>query len=166
MNNPTPDTCGHWLDEYDADRFWSNVNFRGGQDHRDDKLANASGDCWIWTTRRDPAGYGFMRVYGRQLLAHRIALKDSGVDFSDEQVVDHLCRNTRCVRPDHLEAVTHTENVQRGIAGNKTHCPSGHEYTVENTVYVKPRMAKYCRTCLKASKRRTYLKRKAAAEAA
>lgn len=27
---------------------------------------------------------------------------------------DHLCRNKLCVRPDHLEAVTHTENVRRG----------------------------------------------------
>lgn len=29
-------------------------------------------------------------------------------------VVDHLCENKRCFRPDHLEAVTNAKNVRRG----------------------------------------------------
>lgn len=28
--------------------------------------------------------------------------------------LDHLCRNPICVNPDHLEPVTHLENVRRG----------------------------------------------------
>jgi hypothetical protein len=32
--------------------------------------------------------------------------------------LDHLCRNPACVRPDHLEPVTHLENLRRG-AGTK-----------------------------------------------
>lgn len=28
--------------------------------------------------------------------------------------VDHLCSVRNCVNPDHLEAVTRTENIQRG----------------------------------------------------
>lgn len=27
--------------------------------------------------------------------------------------IDHLCRQTSCVRPDHLEAVTYAENLHR-----------------------------------------------------
>lgn len=29
--------------------------------------------------------------------------------------IDHLCRNTMCVNPDHLEPVTHRENLMRGV---------------------------------------------------
>lgn len=29
-------------------------------------------------------------------------------------VLDHLCRDRRCRRPDHLEAVTEEENIRRG----------------------------------------------------
>jgi hypothetical protein len=28
--------------------------------------------------------------------------------------LDHLCKQKECVNPDHVEAVTHTENVRRG----------------------------------------------------
>lgn len=30
--------------------------------------------------------------------------------------IDHLCRNIKCVNPDHLEAVTQTENIRRGLS--------------------------------------------------
>lgn len=35
-------------------------------------------------------------------------------------VVDHLCRNKLCVRPDHLEAVSQSTNVRRGIGSKLT----------------------------------------------
>ena len=31
----------------------------------------------------------------------------------DGREIDHLCRNHRCVNPDHLEPVTHLENMRR-----------------------------------------------------
>ncbi len=37
---------------------------------------------------------------------------------------DHLCRNKACMNPDHIEWVTHAENVQRA---KKRHvCVNGH----------------------------------------
>jgi hypothetical protein len=52
--------------------------------------------------------------------------------------VDHLCRNRRCVNPDHLEIVTNKDNILRGLSfaamnKAKTHCIHGHEFNEQNT---------------------------------
>ncbi len=71
--------------------------------------------------------------------------------------LDHLCRNTRCVNPYHLQSVTHRENLMNGKLGKlghwnkaKTHCPHGHQYTKENTyIYHETNggFGRQCRTC-------------------
>jgi len=70
--------------------------------------------------------------------------------------LDHLCRVSHCVRPEHLEAVTHAENVRRGNGGSRPRvaCPKGHRYEGDN-VYVRPDgRGRDCRTCMKARIRR------------
>lgn len=34
--------------------------------------------------------------------------------------LDHLCRQPKCLRPDHLEPVTHAKNLQRGTGTKLT----------------------------------------------
>jgi hypothetical protein len=54
--------------------------------------------------------YGRMCGHG----AHRIAWAlGNNKDNPFGMEVDHLCRNTRCVNPDHLEVVTKAENLRR-----------------------------------------------------
>lgn len=66
--------------------------------------------------------------------------------------LDHLCRNPKCVNPEHLEPVTIKENLLRGIGPSarnaaKTHCPVGHPYSPENT-YINPNQGqRICRSC-------------------
>jgi hypothetical protein len=68
-------------------------------------------------------------------------------------VIDHLCRNTLCVRPDHLEAVTYSENSLRGVnigrpkGSFKTHCIRGHELSGENLRIVSTSGQRQCKTC-------------------
>ena len=124
-------------------RFWDKVDRRGPD------------ECWDWTAYRMKRGYGWFRMDGRMFLAHRVAYEMEIGPILKELELDHLCRNTSCVNPSHLEQVTHLENVRRGDAGKhramfelaKTHCPYGHPYDEGNTYY-RPQGSRECRKCM------------------
>ena len=163
MDNPTPGDGGWYLDEYDGDRFWSHVNFRGGRPYEGDPLATATGECWLWRGISQEA-YATFRIFGSSQPSHRLAYRDFGKRLAEDDKMDHLCRVHSCVNPAHLEAVTHEVNMQRGKPGQKTHCPSGHAYDDENTKVVMRagNRIRYCKICTAASRHRSYLRRKAA----
>lgn len=132
------------------ERFWEKVNKDGGvSDH-----APSLGKCWLWEGFLDSDGYGKIKKGGcthKKITAHRLSLTLSGVKLKKNLVVDHLCRNRRCVNPKHLEQVTWGENVYRGfnpmaMNARKTHCPKGHEYDKLNT-YINPKGQRICRKC-------------------
>ena len=65
--------------------------------------------CWIWT-RGTRNGYGSTSA-GE--VAHRTLYERAKGLIPEGMVLDHLCRHTLCVNPDHLEAVTSLENHLR-----------------------------------------------------
>lgn len=139
------------------ERFWA-------------KVARSDG-CWLWTGATDGDGrYGAFQHEGRVQRAHRVAYMLVVGSIPDGLDLDHLCRTTLCVRPDHLEPVTHLENVMRGtsiqaVNARKTHCPKGHEYDAENT-YIQPSTGgRLCKTCAResgAERQRRYREQKRA----
>jgi hypothetical protein len=98
-----------------------------GDERRFWRFVTKTNSCWLWGgATNDRYGYGRCRFRGRVELAHRASYVISGKTIPTGMTLDHLCRNTRCVNPDHLEPVTVSENCRRahrannGISRNKT----------------------------------------------
>jgi hypothetical protein len=107
-------------------------------------------DCWLWQGARNDHGYGMIRRDGAPTYAHRWSYEALVGPIPPERELDHLCRVRTCVRPDHLEAVSHRTNLLRARAFRddvpSTHCPRGHAFAGFN-LYVRPDGRRACRAC-------------------
>jgi len=73
--------------------------------------------CWIWKRAIDTRGYGIRGRNGfDSSLVHLQFWEMINGKCPVGHELDHVCRRRDCVRPDHLEAVTHQINVQRGLS--------------------------------------------------
>lgn len=126
--------------------------------------------CLEWTGGLNGVGYGQFyigkKARGQTVqgdtgkgYAHRWSYEHFVGPIPEGLHLDHLCRNRKCVNPEHLEPVTIRENLLRGIGpssihAKKTHCPAGHEYAGDN-LYIHPtKRMRYCRTCGRAAAQR------------
>ena len=119
------------------ERFWSKVD-KNGPLPGDDTLAAGKGPCWLWTGSVTKRGYGQCTFGKKVRAAHQVAWELSMGPMPEGLEPDHLCQTRSCVNSDHLEWVTHRENLLRsnGVTAQnarKTHCKYGHAFTPENT---------------------------------
>ena len=147
-------------DRTEEDRFWVQVDKDGPIPTGRPNL----GQCWLWTGGLTN-GYGAFHLDGRQTKAHIASFTWAHGEIEEGQERDHLCRNRACVRPTHLEAVTHWTNVARGISPHgenavKTHCKHGHPFDAGNT-YIRSDGARACRVCMRAAHDRWEARRRA-----
>jgi hypothetical protein len=121
--------------------------------------------CWFWTGNRVAADnktgdyYGVAREdpQGPRTGAHRVVYEILVGPIPDGLTLDHLCRVTLSVCPNHLEPTTRWENVRRSTnhaAQNlrRDRCPRGHKYDKVN--------AKGWRSCSTCDKARRVARRK------
>lgn len=74
--------------------------------------------CVIWTGGTDN-GYGYLRVNGREVRAHRYAWERENGPIPDGMVIDHKCWERSCVNVDHLRLATRQQNVQNRSGARK-----------------------------------------------
>jgi hypothetical protein len=126
--------------DVDEPRFWDRVDVRHPL------------GCWIWTSTLNTHGYGVLQIDGRNFYAHRYAFLALRGGIPSGLELDHLCFTRACVNPDHLEPVTHRENLRRShtvanINAAKTHCKRGHPLDGDNVQLTNRGRSRRCRAC-------------------
>lgn len=112
--------------------------------------------CWLWCGGLHKNGYASTTTgsRGSREYVHRISYRLHKKEIPEGKDIDHLCRVRHCFNPNHLEAVSRKENIERGVGpgllgtinGTKTHCKNGHPFDAENT-YFRPSGGRKCREC-------------------
>lgn len=114
-------------------------------------VENDPDSCWRWQLSKNGVGYGIFYPDGVRAYTHRWSYSYFVGPLEQGKEIDHLCRQPDCVRPEHLEQVTHRENTIRGknwAVQIRRHrettglCVAGHEF--KETTYEGGK----CATCV------------------
>jgi len=133
-------------------RFWDKVNKNGAIPKKCPDL----GPCWIWLSN-SRGGYGLFKIKQKNKQAHRVAYELLIGPLSQNDDLHHICEVKICCNPYHMQKVRPINHPGAGpeFQRSKTHCPRGHEYTVENT-YVFGNNFRACRICAKERSQKRY----------
>jgi len=114
-----------------------------------ERTAPGENGCLVWSLSLGSHGYPQAYDGKTNKLAHRLAYEVLVGPIPAGLQIDHLCRNKRCVNPQHLQAVTQQINIRRQFNGVETldTCSRGHVGQLFRDTRGKPG----CRTCRRIS---------------
>lgn len=118
----------------------------------------------MWSGITNGHGYGLASIHSRNQSAHRLVYEALVGKIPAGKQLDHLCRNTMCVNPAHLEPVSQRENILRGVSpaakrARWDKCPQGHDLTWCAWSGPKGRPRRICQTCKRETRRRYNMKK-------
>jgi len=122
------------------------------------RVSKSEDGCWNWTGHVSGGGYGRIRNGGKREQAHRVSFALAGNKIPEGLVVDHICNNRRCVRPDHLQAITQRDNILRSDSpparqSKQVACLNGHPLDGDN-LFMRRNGKRECRVCIRARGRK------------
>jgi HNH endonuclease len=84
------------------------------------KLTTTPSGCREWSACRFAQGYGVVRMNGKNIKAHRIALEHTlGRPVAPGMCALHSCNNPPCCNPEHLREGTNQENVDDKLRSDR-----------------------------------------------
>lgn len=112
--------------------------------------------CWLWMAYVGTHGYGMVGSKNgereQSAVAHRVVYEKFKGPIPDGMDLDHLCRVTACVNPDHLEPVTRLDNFLRGEHPSaESHlsglCFKGHRFSHRQYFPATGKWKNRCKIC-------------------
>ena len=128
-------------------------------------------NCWNWVgayNRKHPIfKAGDTTIIVRRMMWESNIVDNGESPLNKNDVIHSIFGSYLCVNPFHLERLTRTQALDLGYLPQAekaketfakiTHCPKGHEYTLENTAYnnncrwatdrKRKYSTRYCKTC-------------------
>ena len=80
----------------------------------EERASKTKSGCWEWP-QLNPYGYPKASIGGKAVAVHRLSLEAKHGAPLGSQSAHHICANSKCVNPEHLQPVTHRENVAEMI---------------------------------------------------
>lgn len=143
----------------------------------------AMSECEIWQGFKNDSGYGIKIVNYKRKRAHRLAWEQVNGEIPEGMVIDHKCHgeavakgecqggktcsHRACVNVEHLELVTQSENIRRGLhfIDNRKTCRKGHDFTDSKNIMVRSNGKRECAECNRERAAMNYAKSKVALSA-
>ena len=79
--------------------------------------------CWLWSAGVERNGYGYFWKDGKMRSAHRLSYEHHKGQIPDGLDIGHKWDVKSCVNPDHLEPLTHQQNIidawKRGLISKR-----------------------------------------------
>ena len=95
--------------------------------------------CWDWKKTKYKNGYGWLKVFGKVVSAHRYSYELHKGHIPDGSEILHSCDNKGCINPDHLRVGSHQENMKE--AADRGRMRSGENHPMHGKKNPRPRQA-------------------------